>query len=222
MEDDSFNDAVAERRQTLAEPLLRALVDRLIEAGNLPQPQGGEYFVEWPEEEELDEAAKGTLVSTIATANKAQFEATGQPIMTSDELRDKYLGMEPLEEQEGPTPEELAAEIAAKAEADAAAAAGEESEDQSPPTAAKAKADPAWKATHRVADAYAPRLEEAFRAAFDRVREKVDLEALERAAAAGNRVEAEALLSDAVRQFGEALDEELPAQAATIFAEAMQ
>lgn len=218
MEDDSFNDAVAERRETIAEPRLRLVVDRLVAAGNLPQPKGGEYFVDWPEEEELDEAAKGALVAVIADANQKQMVATGEPVMTSNEMRDKYLGMEPLAEEDlppEPTPEELAAE--------AAAAAAQGGGTPPPPTDAQraaAGAEPAWKATHRVADAYAARLEPAFRAAFDRVRESVDLAALEAAATAGNRVLAEQLLSDAVRGFGEALDEELPRQAATIFAEA--
>jgi hypothetical protein len=224
MEDDSFNDAVAERRQTLAEPFLRRLVERFIEGGTLPEPAGGEFFIEWPEEEELDEGAKADLVSKIATANKAQAEATGEPVMLSNEIRDKYLGMEPLPEPSADELEaEAAAEATAKAVAEEAAAADEEDPEGAPSPAlgdrAAAAAEPAWKATHKVADAYAPRLERAFRRAFDAVRGKVDMAALEAAAAAGNRAQAEQLLSEAVAGFGAALDEELPAQVATLFAE---
>lgn len=214
-EDDNFNDEVATRRTSVAEPALRKLVDHFIEVGQLPEPKDGKYEIEWPVEEEMSESEKTAAAGAIATANQAQKNAGGDPIMTSAEIRNRIWGLDPIPEEELPKPPPAPV-------LPGVPLPGAEDDNATEEDAQRAAAEPAWKATHKVADAYAPRLEAAFRSAFDRVRDKVDMEALEQAALEGNRVKAEELLAAAVALFGELLDEELPAQAATLFAVASE
>jgi hypothetical protein len=97
---ENWNDRVAERRREFAEPLVKRLVERLIKHGALPAPAGeedGEYTIRWPEAEELSEAEKAGVASTMASANASQKASEGSVIMTANEIRDRILGLPPLE-----------------------------------------------------------------------------------------------------------------------------
>lgn len=97
-DDDNFNDTVAERRETFAEVVVKQLVDRFIEYRIISKPsrKDGKYEIIWGEEEELNELEKGSLTEKMANANKSQKEADGTVILTSDEIRDRVYGLDPL------------------------------------------------------------------------------------------------------------------------------
>lgn len=94
-DDLNFESRISERRGRFAVPLVNQLITRLMEYGALPEIET--YEVVWPEEIELSEDEKATVIGKIAKANKDN----GSPIMTNDEIRDSYYGLEPLEIEEG-------------------------------------------------------------------------------------------------------------------------
>lgn len=70
-------------------------VDRLIEMGALPEP-GEPWFVLWPDLVERTEEQKVDMADKAAGLNSK----AGAIVMTPDEIRDKYLGMDPLEQSQ--------------------------------------------------------------------------------------------------------------------------
>lgn len=97
---ESLNIAVQGRRKQIGTPLVRQLQDRLISVNGLPKPRSkdGKYNVVWGIEEELSEDAKAGLAKSYADANKAQNDAGGGLIYTTDEIRDK-VGDDPKAEE---------------------------------------------------------------------------------------------------------------------------
>lgn len=93
-DDLNFESRISERRGRFAVPLVNQLITRLMEYGALPEVET--YEVVWPEEIELSEGEKAKIVGQIALANKNN----GSIIMTNDEIRDSYYGLEPLEIEE--------------------------------------------------------------------------------------------------------------------------
>ena len=93
----NWADRIQERRRFFGEPLVRALVDRLIQINALPTP-AEPYIVAWPEIDELNEAEKAEVSANIALANQRHFEAEGTVIVGANEIRDRVFGMEPLDE----------------------------------------------------------------------------------------------------------------------------
>lgn len=93
----NWADRIAERRRFFGEPLVRALVDRLIQINALPTP-AEPYIVAWPEIDELNEAEKAEVSANIALANQRHYEAEGTVIVGANEIRDRVFGMEPLDE----------------------------------------------------------------------------------------------------------------------------
>lgn len=91
----NWADRISEYRLAFADPLIRQIVDRFIDIGALPAPP--EYFISWPEIEELDETSKAEVASKIALANKNQVDAGGGLIQTADEIREQVYGLEPLD-----------------------------------------------------------------------------------------------------------------------------
>ncbi len=90
----NWNDRVSDRRVESSEPLVRQLVDRFIEFNVVPTPKT--YKVNWPRPEDMTEMERVEAAASMAQANKDQFEATGVPIMTTDEIRDRFLRSAPL------------------------------------------------------------------------------------------------------------------------------
>lgn len=100
MDRTAFNDAVSDRRSEFAEPEVRELVDRLVEHGGLA-PHGEEgYVVVWPDQDDLTESEKAEVASSLASANKAHFDAGLDPIQTSNEMRDRLFHLAPIEKIE--------------------------------------------------------------------------------------------------------------------------
>lgn len=151
----NWHERIAERRDDFAVPLVRALVERFLEHGVLPEPRDGDFQVVWPEIEALDEGEKAEVADKLASANQKQFAAEGSVIITSEEIRDTVFGLEPLEEfgggddgeepieQDGermvvdPDTGELVAESRAAQDADFVEVEPDE---------------PEWRAVHRAAD----------------------------------------------------------------------
>jgi hypothetical protein len=219
----NWNDRVAAERETFAEPLIRDLVNRLVDVGALPEP-AVPYEIVWPEEEELDESEKAKLADELAGANEKQMRAEGSLITTADEIRDAVLGLGPLSDvldpvgvgdgsERPPAPPEpstasrsltvLRAAKRRKAERRAAATT---------PGGILAR-------THRIAARHEPRLAAAFRKAFEAGRDAVDLDELEAAIASGDQRRVEHALEVATIDFGAAVDAALPAEVVAATAE---
>jgi len=86
----NWDERVHDRRQEYAEPqILRPLIDKLIECGVLPRPVLG-YKVVWPD--------VAILNMTEAAAVALQWNTLGEDIVTKAEIRDRVLGLPPLED----------------------------------------------------------------------------------------------------------------------------
>lgn len=82
--------------QHLTPYVIRPLVDRLVSYGYLPTPSGGSlvYEVKWPHVQTLTEQERAD-----GAAKWAQVNATaGFTVFTSDEIRQHWYGIEPVEE----------------------------------------------------------------------------------------------------------------------------
>lgn len=92
----TWNRRVADRRTEYAGPfMVRELVARLIAYGALPEPD--QYDVFWPELAHLEETERADVAVKLAEANIKMVQA-GQPlVITSNEIRDRVLDMQPLE-----------------------------------------------------------------------------------------------------------------------------
>lgn len=93
----NWADRISERRKFYGEPIIRDLVDRLIEFGALPKPTM--YYIEWSRRDTVPIKDKANAISAIALANKNQWVSTGEVVVTANEIRDLILGMGPLGEQ---------------------------------------------------------------------------------------------------------------------------
>jgi hypothetical protein len=87
----NFNDVVMDRRKQYATPkILRAFINRMIKLTVLPKPS--KYRARWPELKALDPVQQATVASLWATINTA----FGGQIITPEEVRDVFLGFDPL------------------------------------------------------------------------------------------------------------------------------
>jgi uncharacterized protein len=98
---DEWSERISDRRKSFAAPqVVRPFVNRLIELGVLPKPK--KYDVRWPSMKALDELQKVTVAKDIAQMNQFQ----GEIVVTTNEIRDRYLDLPPIEDVL--SPEELA------------------------------------------------------------------------------------------------------------------
>lgn len=89
--------SIAARQVQYAEPvILRPFIDRLVEAGALPEPEGGSYKAEWPALFEQTQKEKLAVADLAATAiQKMAPGGQSDLVVPVDEFREKYLGLEP-------------------------------------------------------------------------------------------------------------------------------
>lgn len=99
-------ETVSTERDECAEPALRDLIDRLISISVVPEPINQEYEVAWPEEDTMTENESAELVNQLADANEKMFNSRGGIIITADEIRDKWLKMGPIEQEQKDEQEE--------------------------------------------------------------------------------------------------------------------
>lgn len=88
---DNWDTQVADRRTSHAEPVVvRPFFDRLIDYGYVAKPV--EYYVGWPETANMTETERAEGAKAWAATNQTNIE----PVFTSDEIRDHWYDMEPL------------------------------------------------------------------------------------------------------------------------------
>lgn len=186
-DDAEWNDRIAEYRRESSTPTVNLLCDRLIAYGALPEP--AQYVVSWPEEEELDETQKIDVISKIASANQAQVNAGGNMIMTENEIRNIWLGLDPLSTV---ISDELGSTgyVARQIAMPAASNADPSSNDTAQPAALallasafdtvdRSAQEPEWRVIHRVADAYRDNISTIALHAFESIRDRIDLDSLQ-------------------------------------------
>lgn len=93
----TWNDLVKARRENHAEPsILRPFVDRLIEYGTLPEPEGGEYMVGWSDLWALGEKEKSDIALNKSKAIKEYMTALGaDQIIPPDFFLQEILDLTP-------------------------------------------------------------------------------------------------------------------------------
>jgi SPP1 gp7 family putative phage head morphogenesis protein len=204
----NWADRVQEYCEGPCETTLRAVVDRWIELGAVPEPADGEYEAIWAEIDELNSEEQAEMAGKIATANKSQQESEGRIIFTADEIRDRIFGLEPLAEvtEEGGE-EGVDEDFAEEEEAELRAAAD---------LANREAPEPEWRAVHRAADSRRLKLVAVFLALWAAAASQhLEAETLERFLENDSRVGAgrvvEATLKRAEAEFEEMLADELSA-----------
>lgn len=166
----NYDDRVSDRRQEFAGPqVARPFVDRMIELGVLPD---AEYEVRWPEIKNLDAKVRAELAYKAAQMNQAQ----GEIVMTSDEIRDLYLELEPLDQvlvQTQPEPATGEPDPNAPPAPPVAPTAAMERKwavlttaEKAKFVAARRKGQPAWKQLHAAADRFRRKTPEARASSF--------------------------------------------------------
>jgi uncharacterized protein len=92
---DNWFDQIADRREQFATPnVIEPLVQRLIDCRALPEPET--WTVVWSQLKSLDDGQRLDLATKAATVNKYQ----GSPVITPNEIRDKYLGIQPMSDED--------------------------------------------------------------------------------------------------------------------------
>lgn len=124
------NKRLRDRQTEKAVPLIRKLVDKFMSMGVLPEVAS--YEVILPPLDEPSEEDKANRAKSLAEANKAQSEASGQIILSGEEIRREIWDLDPLDESQQPAPQ-VATTTQLRAAADE-------------------PNNPDWKAVHRVAD----------------------------------------------------------------------
>lgn len=171
---------VMDRRESFCETVIvRPLVDRLIKYGALPEPK--EYVVEWPEVADMTIVEKSAVALQWAQMNRD----AGEVVVTGAEIRDKVLGLEPLNEQPAPAP--------------IGTVAGQfNNVDRSNPT-------PPWKDVHTVADKHIDSIRSEVASCLNSGRKGVDVAGLTDSFERGDREHADWLAMQAVDATEEAM-----------------
>lgn len=162
--------------QSFAVPLVRSLVDRLIDIRALPQPAGSSYKVEWPKTSKPDPSESAQAAKDIADANAKQAAANGTIIMTSEQIRRKFFDMD-TENPEGLKVERLVtatASLRSNNEHRGLSLTSDDEPDQ-----------PDWKRLHKAADSLWPEAAARVAAIFDAHKDSIDISDLESSIASG-------------------------------------
>lgn len=199
---ESFDERIEKRRKRFAAPLVRRFIDLLIKQGALPKPKNGEYFIEWNDGgEETSLNDQSVIVERIARANKVQVESGDTEIMTSEEMRDGILGLEPLEEssddesEDGDNGEETDLEGIEDGDVELIANSSWTLLDH---LAVSDPDEPEWKAIHRVADKNRRLLARDIRETWLDSSRSIDEIALESAISSRDSVRVNTILSQLV------------------------
>ncbi len=99
---------IEERRKNFAAPaMLEPLVQKLIDTGNLPKPEG-RFYAEWPKHVGLDPAQAATIAAQKASAIATYANsAASEQVVPIQEFRRDILGMDPESEYEVPEEEPI-------------------------------------------------------------------------------------------------------------------
>lgn len=202
----NWSDRVSERRGRFAGPLVRQLVDRLVQYGALPTPE--EYEVAWPEMDELGPGEQAEVAAKLATANLSQFQAGLPPVATSNEIRDRVLKYGPIEEIEGfedvesgqgVEPPENRLQAAKLRVAVRRGLIRRRPEPAAQLTVLQGGARPELRAIHRAADSNVGKVSAVFLSMWLATSAAVDANELEAALARNNRMAAERVMISATQ-----------------------
>lgn len=93
----AWNERIAERRHDWAEPtVLRPFIEDLIAKGALPEPQGGEYEVEWPENASLSEDIRSQIAERKSNAISKYVSSPGaNEVVPEDVFLSEVMGFSP-------------------------------------------------------------------------------------------------------------------------------
>lgn len=91
---DNWNNYKSSRQDKFGVVLARDMFDRFIKYGALPKPK--QYSPKWPTEEELNESQKAALIQTLTLANRNQFAANRELVISPAEMRDRVYQLGPL------------------------------------------------------------------------------------------------------------------------------
>ena len=107
-DENNFNARIAERRNSFAAPFIAMpLINKLIETGNVEQPQG-EYWVEWPKGEEQTPDKVAAQATQISSAISTYVNSPGSEfVVPIAEFREKVLRLDPQSEYETELPEDI-------------------------------------------------------------------------------------------------------------------
>ena len=94
---DNFNRTIRVRRARFAEPVLvKATINRVASYGAITNPPT--WDVDWGDSDEAPLADRIEQLLQLTEANDRQQRSTGEPVTSSNELRDKFLGWGTLDE----------------------------------------------------------------------------------------------------------------------------
>lgn len=183
----TWDQRVADRRLKYAGPyVIKEFVQRLVDHGALPEV---EYEIKWLESQDLDDNARADLANKWANVNKAM----GETVVTGGEIRDRILGLAPLEESVSPEELELIEkerDLKLNPPVPNGLPPGEEDDEATddedePVTAASRIAPEPWEAIHRAADRSASSMANTLRKSIQKTMRSMTLAELEAAAAQG-------------------------------------
>ena len=94
----NWYDHVHDRRMSFAGPyVVEPFVNRLIEYGYLPE---AEYTVRWPVIQNMDEVQKADVAVKWSNVNAAYASAGMGIVVTSAEMRERLMGLPPIDPEE--------------------------------------------------------------------------------------------------------------------------
>lgn len=89
-----WNEFIAQRRNQFADAvILRPFIQRLIDIGILPEPNGDGFVIDWPPRVELTQSEKAELMSTKADAVHTVSGGDPERVLSRAELRENVLDM---------------------------------------------------------------------------------------------------------------------------------
>jgi hypothetical protein len=101
MDRSNWDDRVQDRREDFADPyIVRPFIDRMISLGALPEPGPTGYDVKWTQLRVLDDSQRADVAVKWATLNNY----TSETVVTPNDIRERVLGLPPLEYVIGPEP----------------------------------------------------------------------------------------------------------------------
>jgi len=88
--------AITARQTQFAEPvILRPVIDKLVDAGAVPAPEGGDYSIIWEPLYEMSDVERATVAQNYASAFSTMSPGAPELIVAFDEFREKVLKWPP-------------------------------------------------------------------------------------------------------------------------------
>ena len=181
---------------------VRLFVDWLVAHNTLQRTVDTDqpYEVDWPKLYHMSEMEKVETLDKLASANQKQTLSGGAPFLSTDEARDIYLEMEPVDnDQLDSLPDDVADDLE---EPDTGLRAASQIDSRS-----LGKFEPDWKRVHRAADSYQPTLTNLVFGFWQQLTKKVHVDRLTKSMAAKDAHGAEIVIQQAADQLRDDLEQ---------------